>query len=153
MTGTSPSVLVVGSLALDTIETPFGRVEEAVGGAGTYAGLAALPLAPVRLVGAVGDDFPRQALEELRSRGADLAGVEVIEGGKTFRWGGRYDFDMNTRETLFTELGVFADFDPVIPDQWRQTEYVFLANIQPQLQLSVMRQVARPKFVVADTMN
>lgn len=146
-------MLIVGSLALDTIETPFGRVDDAVGGAGTYAGLAASLLSPVRLVGAVGGDFPREALAVLGERQVDLAGVEIIEGGKSFRWGGRYDFDMNTRDTLFTELGVFADFDPQIPEPWRTTEYVFLANIQPQLQMSVVRQVEPPRFVVADTMN
>ncbi len=143
----------MGSLALDTIETPFGRVDDAVGGASMYAGLAAALLAPVRLVGAVGDDFPQEALAALSERQVDLAGVEIVEDGKSFRWGGRYDFDMNTRDTLFTELGVFADFDPRIPEQWRTTEYVFLANIQPQLQMSVVRQVEPPRFVVADTMN
>lgn len=148
-----PSVLIVGSLALDTIETPFGRVDNTVGGAGIYAGLAASLLAPVRLVGAVGDDFPQEMLSTLAQRGVDLEGVTIVEGGRSFRWGGRYYFDMHTRETLFTELGVFADFDPRIPEQWRSTEYVFLANIQPGLQISVLDQVAPPRFVVADTMN
>jgi sugar/nucleoside kinase (ribokinase family) len=146
-------VLIVGSMALDTIETPFGRRDDAVGGAGTYAGLAASLVAPVRLVGVVGDDFPRDAMDDLAARGVDLAGVETVPGGKSFRWGGVYHFDMNTRDTLFTELNVFADFNPRIPDAWRQTPYVFLANIQPQLQLSVLDQVSGPRFVVADTMN
>jgi sugar/nucleoside kinase (ribokinase family) len=140
-------------MALDTIETPFGRRDDAVGGAGTYAGLAASILAPVRLVGVVGDDFPRAAMDDLASRGVDLAGVETIPGGKSFRWGGVYRFDMNTRDTLFTELNVFADFNPQIPADWRETPFVFLANIQPQLQLSVLDQVAGALFVVADTMN
>ncbi len=146
-------MLIVGSLALDTIETPFGRVEDVVGGAGTYASMVASLLAPVRLVGVIGDDFPREMLEYLASRGVDLAGVEIVPGGKSFRWGGRYGYDMNARDTLFTELNVFANFNPKIPEAWRRTEYVFLANIQPQLQLSVLEQIERPKFVAADTMN
>lgn len=148
-----PSVLVVGSLALDTIETPFGRVEDAVGGAGMYAGLAASLLSHVRLVGAVGEDFPRDALDMLAQRGVDLEGLQIVAGGRSFRWGARYGWDLNTRETLFTELNVFAEFNPTIPDSWRTSEYVFLANIQPQLQMSVVNQVHQPKFVVADTMN
>jgi sugar/nucleoside kinase (ribokinase family) len=123
------------------------------GGAGTYAALAASLLAPVRLVGAVGDDFPADVLENFRRRNVDLAGVKLVRGGKSFRWGGRYGFDMNVRDTLFTELNVFADFRPIIPEQWWTTEYIFLANIQPDLQMSVVQQVRSPKFVVADTMN
>lgn len=124
-----------------------------MGGAATYASLAASLFAPVRLVGIVGSDFPRDALEDLHRRGVDIAGVEVVPGGRSFRWGGVYSFDMNFRETLFTELNVFADFRPVIPEEWRQTRYVFLANIQPQLQLEVLEQMQRPDFVMADTMN
>ncbi len=149
----SEPVLIVGSIALDTIETPFGRVEEEVGGAGVFASLAASLLVPVRLVGVVGDDFPSEALDQLRRRGVDISGVKIVPGGRSFRWGGRYGYDMNTRDTLFTELGVFADFNPEIPEAWRDTPYVFLANIQPQLQISVLEQMSRPKFVIADTMN
>lgn len=146
-------VLIVGSMALDDIETPFGAAKNAVGGAATYAAFAASLLAPVRLTGVVGDDFPSSALADLSARGVDLAGVQVISGGRSFRWGGRYDFDMNIRETLFTDLGVFADFSPVLPPAWLDTPFVFLANIQPQLQHAVLDQIRTPRFVMADTMN
>lgn len=146
-------VLIVGSMALDDIETPFGAVRGVVGGAGTYAAFAASLLAPVRLTGVVGDDFPSSVLDDLASRGVDLAGVQVVPGGQSFRWSGRYHFDMNTRDTLFTALGVFADFSPVLPPAWLDTPFVFLANIQPQLQHRVLDQVPSARFVVADTMD
>lgn len=146
-------VLVVGSLALDTVETPFGSVQDAIGGAGIYASAAASFFSPVRLVGVVGDDYPLQALEFLESRHVDLSGVQVVSGGRSFRWSGRYQYDMNAAETLSTELGVFAGFRPVLPQSYRSAEYVFLANITPSLQLSVLDQVDAPRFVMADTMN
>ena len=146
-------VLIVGSMALDDIETPFGGVRGAVGGAGTYAALAASLLAPVRLTGIVGEDFPASALADLASRGIDLGGVEIVPGGRSFRWGGRYHFDMNTRETLYTDLGVFANFSPELPLGWADTPFVFLANIQPQLQYHVLSQIRSPRFVMADTMD
>ena len=146
-------VLIVGSLALDTIETPFGRVEEAVGGAGLYAATAASLLAPVHLVGVIGDDFPQQALDDLAQRGVILDGVQRIPGGKSFRWAGRYEYDMNQRTTLETQLNVFADFDPVLPGAARQCDYVFLANILPSLQLKVLAQVEQPRLTVCDTMD
>ena len=146
-------VLVVGSLALDTVETPFGRVEEALGGAGLYAATAASLLAPVHLVGVIGDDFPRQALDDLARRGVVLDGVQTVEGGKSFRWSGRYEYDMNEADTLETQLNVFADFDPVLPEAAQQCDFVFLANILPSLQLRVLDQVDQPRLTVCDTMN
>ncbi|MCX7599265.1 MAG: sugar kinase, partial [Armatimonadetes bacterium] len=114
-------VLIVGSMALDDIETPFGTAAGTVGGAATYAALAASLLAPVRLTGVIGDDFPRAVMDDLAARGVDLSGVQVVPGGRSFRWAGRYHFDMNTRDTLFTDLGVFADFSPVLPPAWFDT--------------------------------
>ena len=149
----SSPVLIVGSIALDSVETPFGKVERALGGAGTYAAVAASLLAPVRLVGIIGDDFPQDALDMLTARGVDLEGVVRILGGKSFHWAGRYDYDMNVRETLATELNVFADFHPDLPEPYRATPYVFLANIQPSLQLAVLDQIAAPRLVVCDTMD
>ncbi len=146
-------VLVVGSLALDTVETPFGQVEEALGGAGLYAATAASLLASVHLVGVIGDDFPQQALDDLAGRGVVLDGVQIIEGGKSFRWSGRYEYDMNEADTLETHLNVFADFEPVLPPAARQCDFVFLANILPSLQLRVLDQVDQPRLTICDTMN
>ena len=146
------SILVVGSVALDDVETPFGSREGALGGAAVYFGLAASYFTPVRLVGVVGRDFPSEHLDLLRERGLDLEGVETVDG-TTFRWGGRYGFDLNARDTLYTDLGAFADFDPVIPERFRDTPNVFLANIAPGLQLKVLDQVAAPRLVALDTMN
>jgi len=148
------SLLVVGSLALDTIETPFGRVENVPGGSATYISVAASYFVkPVRLVGVVGSDFPKDAMEFLESREVDLEGLQVVSGGKTFRWGGRYHYDMNTRDTLFTDLNVFEHFDPVIPESYRRTTYVCLGNIDPVLQKRVLEQIEKPRLVVGDTMN
>lgn len=149
----SSPVLIVGSIAVDSVETPFGKLERAVGGAGTYSSIAASLLTSVRLVGVIGDDFPPEALELLQSRGVDLQGVETIPGGKSFHWSGRYEYDMASAQTLSTELGVFGDFDPRLPESYRETPYVFLANIQPTLQLSVLDQIESPKFTMCDTMN
>lgn len=145
-------VLVVGSVALDNVRTPFGEREDVLGGAAVYFGLAAAYFTPVRLVGVVGADFPDRHREVLESRGIDLAGLETVEG-ETFRWGGEYGYDLNTRETLFTELNVFADFKPRIPESFRDSEHVFLANIAPNLQLGILEQVERPATVSLDTMN
>ena len=128
------SLLVVGSLGLDTIETPFGRVENALGGSATYIATAASYFVkPVRLVGVVGGDFPKDAIQFLESREVDLEGMEIIQNGKTFRWGGRYHFDLNMRDTLFTDLNVFEHFDPKVPESYRKTSYVCLGNIDPVL--------------------
>ncbi|HEX6750820.1 MAG TPA: PfkB family carbohydrate kinase [Longimicrobium sp.] len=146
------SILVVGSVALDTVETPFGRAEEALGGSATFFSAAASLFGPVQLVGVVGDDYPVEALDFLGERGVDLAGLERAQG-ESFRWAGRYSFDLNSRETLETRLGVFAHFQPKIPAEFRDAEWVFLGNIDPDLQLGVLDQVHAPKFVACDTMN
>jgi sugar/nucleoside kinase (ribokinase family) len=147
------TVLVIGSIALDTLETPFGKAEEQLGGAGSYFSLAASVLTPVQLVGVVGEDLPEQHLDTLRSRDIDLLGVQRVENGKTFRWSGRYEYDMNVAHTLDTQLNVFGEFQPNLPENYRNTEYVYLANITPRLQLDVLEQVNNPKFVGLDSMN
>ena len=146
------SLLVVGSVALDSVETPFGRADEVLGGSATYFSAAASHQGGVQLVGVVGSDYPVDRLEALRERGVDLAGLESAEG-ESFRWRGRYRHDLNSAETLETRLGVFSHFRPKLPDQFRTAQYVFLANIDPRLQLLVLEQVTKPKFVACDTMN
>lgn len=146
------SILVVGSVALDTVETPFGRADDALGGSATFFSAAASLFGPVQLVGVVGDDYPLGALDFLSERGVDLSGLEQA-AGESFRWSGVYSFDLNSRETLETRLGVFADFDPKIPEEFRDAEWVFLGNIDPELQLGVLDQVRSPRFVACDTMN
>ncbi len=145
-------VLVVGSVALDSVETPFGKVDEALGGSGTYFSSSASHFAPVQLVGVVGDDYPVDQLAPLAARGVDLQGLEQAEG-RSFRWRGRYRHDLNSAETLETHLGVFSSFRPKIPDAFRAAPFVFLANIDPRLQLQVLDQVERPRLVACDTMN
>lgn len=148
------SVLVVGSVALDSVETPFGSVKDAVGGSATYISAAASYfVSPVRLVGVVGGDFPREGLTFLEERKVDLEGLEVIKDGKTFRWGGRYHYDLNERDTLFTDLNVFEFFDPKIPERHRKIRTVCLGNIDPVLQRRVLEQMEGPRIVVCDTMN
>src|SRR5918911_1015929 len=146
-------VLVVGSVAFDSIETPFGRADDVLGGAGSHFSLAASVLTPVRLVGVVGGDMPDEFLDLLRDHGVDLEGLQHVEKGKTFRWAGRYEYDMNVAHTLDTQLNVFADFKPDLPESYRDTEFVYLANIIPRLQLDVLDQVRRPQFVGLDSMN
>ena len=146
------SILVVGSVALDRIETPFGEVDRTLGGAATYFAAAASMFHPVQLVGVIGDDFPEERLDFLEARGVDLTGLERAPG-ESFFWAGRYHYDMNTRDTLETRLGVFADFKPKIPPRFRDAEWVFLANIDPVLQLEVLEQVTAPRLVACDTMN
>jgi sugar/nucleoside kinase (ribokinase family) len=147
------SVLVVGSVGIDDVETPFGKVESVLGGAASYFSLAASLLTDVKLVGVVGGDFPSEHVELLRSRGVDLEGLQVVEDGNTFRWAGRYDYDLNVAHTLDTQLNVFADFQPRLPETYRDSEVVYLANIVPALQSAVLDQVRRPKFVGLDSMN
>ncbi|RMF66582.1 MAG: sugar kinase [Calditrichaeota bacterium] len=146
------SILVVGSVALDTVETPFGTAEDALGGSAIYFSAAASYFAPVRVVAVVGEDFDHGQLEFLQRREVDLRGLEV-RPGKTFRWGGEYGYDLNSRETKFTHLNVFEQFDPVIPEVYRDSEFVFLANINPELQLKVLQQIDAPQLVALDTMN
>jgi sugar/nucleoside kinase (ribokinase family) len=146
------SVLVVGSVALDTIETPFGKAEDALGGSATFFSAAASFFSSIELVGVVGDDYPRDGLRFLEQRGVDLAGLET-RNGESFRWSGVYDFDLNSRETRETRLGVFAEFKPRIPEAFRDAEWIFLGNIDPVLQLDVLDQVQSPGLVACDTMN
>jgi sugar/nucleoside kinase (ribokinase family) len=147
------SLLVVGSVAFDAIETPFGRVERTVGGAATYFSLAASFFTRVNLVGVVGDDFTAKHEEVFRGRSVDLAGLERAEG-KTFFWSGKYHDNLNDRTTLATDLNVFAEFRPKLPESFRKSQYIFLANIDPTLQRSVLDQVTgKPKLVALDTMN
>lgn len=146
-------VLIVGSVALDSVETPAGRVDNALGGAATYGSIAASLFAPVHLVGVVGADFPAEHLEFLKKRGIDLAGLQIIEGGHTFRWKGDYNADLNQAVTHETQLGVFEHFEPKLPEHYRDAQYVFLANINPELQLATLEQVKQPKLVLCDTMN
>ena len=145
-------VLVVGSVALDSVETPFGKADDVLGGSGTYFASSASHFAPVQLVGVVGDDYPLDLLQPLVERGVDLAGLEKVSGS-SFRWRGRYRHDLNAAETLETHLGVFSNFRPNIPDQFREAPFVFLANIDPRLQLQVLEQVKKPRLVACDTMN
>ncbi|HET55824.1 MAG TPA: sugar kinase [Ignavibacteria bacterium] len=148
------SILIVGSIALDTVETPFDKVENALGGSATYFSLAASYFTgPINLVGVVGEDFSKENLKLLEDHHVDLEGLQIVEGGKTFRWGGKYHYDLNNRDTLFTELNVFKDFDPIIPDRYIKSSHVVLGNIQPELQLKVLEQLDNPKFIVCDTMN
>jgi sugar/nucleoside kinase (ribokinase family) len=149
------SLLVVGSVALDSVETRAGKRVEVLGGAATYFSVAASFLAPtaVRLTAVVGDDFADAHTKLLESRNVDIAGLERVKGGRTFRWAGVYAPDFSTRTTLDTQLNVFQDFQPKLPEPWKSSEYVFLANIDPVLQLSVLEQAGKPKFVACDTMN
>lgn len=145
-------ILVVGSVALDTVKTPFGEAREALGGSATYASYSASFFASVRMVGVVGDDFPPQHIQLLKDRGVQTEGLQVVPG-KTFRWAGSYEYDLNEAHTLATELNVFETFRPQIPAAYKNTDFVFLANIDPELQLAVLDQVARPKLVACDSMN
>jgi len=146
------SVLAVGSVALDGVETPFGKADRVLGGSAVFFAAAASLFNSVQVVGVVGDDYPMEELDFLRERGVDLSGVEQAEG-ESFYWAGRYAYDLNSRETLETRLGVFADFQPRIPEKFRDARMVFLGNIQPELQKDVLDQMEGPEVVVCDTMN
>ena len=147
-------LLVVGSVGLDYVETPFGKIENALGGAATYIALTASYFSkPVRLVGVVGDDFPQEHIDMLDEHLVELDNLEIVKGGKTFRWGGKYHYDLNVRDTLYTELNVFENFDPKIPEKSKENSFVILGNIQPSLQLSVINQLKGNNFIVCDTMN
>lgn len=147
-------LLVVGSLGLDDVTTPFHKIENALGGAATYISLAASYFtAPIYLVGVVGEDFPKDYINLLEDRHIDLEGLQIIEGGKTFRWAGKYHYDLNVRDTLLTELNVFQDFNPIVPGKYQKASFVCLGNIDPVLQLRVLDQMKDPKCVVCDTMN
>ena len=148
-----PDLLVVGSVALDSVATPFGAVREALGGSATFFSYAASFFTGVRLLATVGEDFPREHLDLLRGRGVDIASLQVSKG-RTFRWAGEYGYDLNEAKTLDTQLNVFADFKPVLAPELRRIPYLFLANIDPVLQLDVLHQMdERPRLVALDTMN
>jgi sugar/nucleoside kinase (ribokinase family) len=146
------SILCVGSVALDSVETPFGRADRVIGGSAVYFTAAASLFHEVKVVGVVGDDYPLRELDFLAERGADLSGIEQ-RSGESFFWAGRYHFDLNSRDTLETKLGVFAHFEPKIPNTFRAARYVFLGNIDPKLQHDVLDQVEDPDVVACDTMN
>ena len=146
------SIVVVGSVGIDTIETPFGREENVLGGSACYFSLAARNFTDVHMVSSVGEDFPQAHSELLRSRGIDTEGV-AISAGETFRWEGRYDYDMKDPETVSVTLGVLGSFDPVVPEKSRDADYLFLANTDPEIQMKVLEQVSSPRVVACDTMN
>src|ERR1700674_4591077 len=143
------SVLVVGSVALDSVETPFGKADDVLGGSATFFAASASHLTKVSVVGVVGSDYPIEKLDPLKKRGVDFSGLERAEG-TSFRWRGRYRHDLNSAET---HLGVFSHFSPKIPDKLKSSPYLFLANIDPRLQLDVLKQVKKPKLIACDTMN
>ncbi len=149
------SLICVGTMAFDAIETPFGKIDSIVGGSATYVAYAASNFVkPIHQVSIVGYDFPAEEMAELKKRGVQMDGVEVVPDKKSFFWSGRYHEDMNTRDTLITDLNVLADFDPKIPDSYQGAEFLMLGNLQPKIQLSVIRQLKkRPKLIVMDTMN
>jgi sugar/nucleoside kinase (ribokinase family) len=146
------SILVVGSVAFDSLKTPFGEADEILGGSATYFSVAASYFSPVRVVAVVGNDFPDRHMEVFRKHNVDVGGLSQVPG-RTFRWKGEYGYDLNDARTIDTQLNVFETFKPVIPEAHRSSEYVFLGNIDPELQLSVLEQIKRPRVVACDTMN
>lgn len=146
------SIVVVGTVAFDTVETPFGRGDNVLGGSATYFSTSASFFTDVALVAVVGDDFPEEHVSFLQSRNIDIAGLQRM-AGRTFHWSGRYGYDLNEAQTLDTQLNVLMDFQPELPDSYRDAEYLFLANIDPDLQMKVLEQVRKPKLVACDTMN
>jgi sugar/nucleoside kinase (ribokinase family) len=146
------SIVVVGTVAFDTVETPFGKGENVLGGSATYFSTSASFFTDVSLVAVVGDDFPEEHVTFLQSRNIDTDGLQRIPG-KTFHWSGRYGYDLNEAQTLDTQLNVLMDFKPELPEAYRDAEYLFLANIDPDLQIEVLEQVRKPKLVACDTMN
>ncbi len=147
------SVLVVGSMAFDSVETPSQSRENVIGGSAVFCSYAASYFSPVRLVGVVGEDWPDEFTQLLQTREIDLSGMKVESGRKTFRWHGRYLPNMNDRETLEVQLNVFGDFDPIVPESFRDSRYIFLANGVPRVQLKVLEQITDPRIVIADTMD
>ncbi|MBA3828155.1 MAG: sugar kinase [Taibaiella sp.] len=149
------SLISVGTMAFDALETPFGKVDRIIGGSATYVAWAASNFfTPIRQVSIIGGDFPQEEIKSLEARGVDFDGVELVKDGKSFFWSGRYHLDMNTRDTLVTDLNVLAQFDPKLPDSYQDCEYLMLGNLAPAVQLSVINQLKnRPKLIVMDTMN
>ena len=147
-------LVIVGTVAFDAIETPFGKTDKILGGAATYIGLAASQFkVNATIVSVVGGDFPKEYLDKLKEIGMNITGLEVIEDGKTFFWSGKYHNDMNTRDTLVTELNVLADFKPRVPTAYKNAEVIMLGNLHPLVQLSVIEQVDTPKLIVLETMR
>lgn len=147
-------LVIVGTVAFDAIETPFGKTDKILGGAATYIGLAASQFkVDGAIVSIVGGDFPKEDLQMLENKGMDITGLEIVEGGKTFFWSGKYHNDMNTRDTLITDLNVLADFNPRVPEDYKDSEVVMLGNLHPLVQLSVISQMNAPQLIVLDTMN
>jgi sugar/nucleoside kinase (ribokinase family) len=147
-------LLIVGTVAFDAIETPFGKTDKILGGAATYIGLSSSRFnIDNAIVSIVGEDFPQEHLDLLTDNGINIEGIEIVKGGKTFFWSGKYHNDLNTRDTLETQLNVLADFNPVVPESYKDAEIVMLGNLHPLVQLSVLEQVENPKLVVLDTMN
>ena len=148
------SLIVVGTMAFDAIETPFGKTDKIIGGSAVYAAYAACNfIQPINQVSIIGYDFPKEEIAELKARGVIMEGVDVIKDKKSFFWSGRYHEDMNSRDTLVTDLNVLADFDPKLPDSYLDTEFIMLGNLQPAVQMNVIRQLKKPKLIVMDTMN
>ena len=149
------SVITVGTMAFDSIETPFGKVDKIIGGSATYVAYAASNfVTPIQQISIVGYDFPKEEMDELKKRGVELDGVEIVADKKSFFWSGKYHIDMNTRDTLVTDLNVLEDFNPVVPASYQGAEFLMLGNLMPKLQLSVINQLTiRPKLIVMDTMN
>ncbi len=149
------AIISLGSMAFDAIETPFGKVDKIVGGSGTYVAYSASHLTkPIQQISIVGNDFPEDEMNELKKRGVELAGVEIVPDQKSFFWSGKYHLDMNSRDTLITDLNVLANFNPIVPEEYQGAEYLMLGNLMPSLQLSVIDQLrVRPKLIVLDTMN
>ncbi len=146
-------ILAVGSVALDTVETPFGKVVDALGGSASFFSASARFFVPVSVVAVVGSDFPKKHLQLFKKLGIDASGLEIVPGGRTFRWSGRYSYDLNNPKTLKTELNVFQKFRPKLSEENRQKKYVFLANVDPEIQYSVLRQMRSPSLTACDTMN
>jgi sugar/nucleoside kinase (ribokinase family) len=147
------SILVVGSVAIDSIKTPFGERDEALGGSATFFSMSASFFDKVNIIATVGEDFPAKYIKLFENRPVGIEGLHIVKGGKTFRWKGEYRQDLNTAHTIYTHLNVFQDFKPEVPKDLKDTEYVFLANIDPVLQLSVLKQMKKPKLVACDSMN
>ncbi len=149
------SLISVGTMAFDAIETPFGKVDKIIGGSGIYIAYAAANfITPIQQISIVGYDFPQEEMDELNKRGVELEGVEIVADKKSFFWSGRYHLDMNSRDTLATDLNVLADFKPIVPDSYQGAEFLMLGNLSPDIQLSVIKQLkVRPKLIVMDTMN
>ena len=149
------SLITVGTMAFDAIETPFGKVDKIVGGSATYVAYAASNfITPVQQISIIGNDFPAEEIEELKKRGVKVDGVEMVPDKKSFFWSGKYHVDMNTRDTLVTDLNVLADFNPIVPESYQSSEFLMLGNLMPKLQMSVINQMkVRPKLIVMDTMN